>query len=192
MGIKSRILIEDRIRERYLEIKSSLNERARRLFVANEAKSLGHGGRAIAARATGMAIATVARGISELNAIDSDELTALPVDRVRAKGGGRKRKEDEEGLLDCLRRIVESSTVGDPESALLWTARSQRNIMEELGKQGYSASAGIIGHLLKTIGYSRQANKKKIEGKQHPDRNAQFEHINESHFRRYKEERECW
>jgi len=79
-----------------------------------------------------------------------------------------------------LSKIVESSTVGDPESALLWTARSQRNLVDELKKHGFEVCQSLIGGLLKQIGYSRQANKKKVEGQQHPDRNAQFEHINEN------------
>lgn len=180
MNRTARLEAEKDIRKRYLPLRQSLNERARRLFVANEALSLGHGGRAVAARATGMAIATIARGMRELKAIDDQGFDALDVNRVRRQGGGRKPKENEEGLLDCLRKIVESSTVGDPESALLWTARSQRNIVEELGKQGFKVSQSLMGKLLKTIGYSRQTNKKKVEGKQHPDRNAQFEHINEN------------
>lgn len=180
MGFKSRFLAEDDIRERYLKVKGSLNERSRRLFAASEAMSLGHGGRAIAARATGMVVSTIAKGIAEIDIINSGELTPLPVERIRTKGGGRKRKEDEVGLLDSLRMIVESSTVGDPESALLWTARSQRNLVVELENEGFSVSKSMMGRLLKKIGYSRQANKKKIEGNQHPDRNAQFEHINEN------------
>lgn len=180
MGFKSRLLAEDDIRERYANVKDSLNERARRLFAANEAISFGHGGRAMASRATGMAVATIARGMDELRAIDSGELIPLPSERVRAAGGGRKSKAEEEGLLDMFHDIVRSSTVGDPESALLWTARSQRNLVSEMANKGYQVSQRSIGKLLKKIGYSRQANKKKIEGNQHPDRNAQFEHINES------------
>lgn len=168
------------IRERYLDAKGTLNERSRRLFVASEAKSFGHGGRKAAEEATGMAISTIARGMKELDAIDSGSEEPLDVNRVRRKGGGRRRKEDEEGLLEALKEIVESSTCGDPESPLLWTARSQRNISRELEKRNYKACQSIIGRLLNAIGYSRQKNKKNVEGKQHPDRDAQFEHINES------------
>lgn len=171
---------EKDIGNRYRKIKSSLNERARRAFVANEARSLGYGGRAIAARATKMAIATIARGMKELAAIDAGEDAPLDLARVRRPGGGRKSKGEEPGLLDALRDIVASSTSGDPESALLWTARSQRKLVDELHKRGFEVGQSVMGRLLRAIGYSSQNNKKKIEGKQHPDRNAQFEHINES------------
>jgi len=179
MNKAARVSAEKDLRTRWRKIKGSLNERARRIFVANEARSLGHGGRAIASRATKMAIATIARGIEELSSID-DGGDVLEVCRVRRSGGGRKRKENEPGLLDALREIVSSSTSGDPESALLWTARSQRNLVDELERRGFKVSQSMMGKLLRSIGYSSQKNKKKIEGKQHPDRNAQFEHINES------------
>jgi len=174
-----RVQAEKEIRQRYSKISETLTERARRMFVANEAMALGHGGRIIASRATGMAISTVARGIEELKAINEQKIETLDVRRVRRKGGGRKSKEQEEGLLEALREVVESSTYGDPESALLWTARSQRNLVGELKKRGYTACQSVMGRLLRAIGYSSQNNRKKVEGKQHPDRNAQFEHINE-------------
>lgn len=168
------------IRERYLQIRDSLNERSRRLFVANEAKSFGHGGRKAASKATGMAISTIARGMSEIDTINSGIEEIKDVNRIRSKGGGRKPKEEEEGLLDALKDIVESSTCGDPESPLLWTSRSQRNLSKALEERGFKACQSIMGRLLNAIGYSRQKNRKKVEGKQHPDRDAQFEHINES------------
>ncbi|MBU1743268.1 MAG: ISAzo13 family transposase [Proteobacteria bacterium] len=180
MKKQERLDAEESIRKRYLTVAHTLNERARRMFVANEAKSLGYGGRAVATRATGMAPSTIDRGTKELDAINSGEAEPLSVDRVRREGGGRKLKEKEEGLLDALRDIVEASTVGDPESALLWTARSHRNLVLELASRGYTVCQRSMGKLLRAIGYSRQANKKKIEGKQHPDRNEQFEHINET------------
>ena len=127
-----------------------------------------------------MAISTIARGMQEIDAINLRSEEPIDVNRIRRKGGGRKPKEKEEGLLDALKDIVKSSTCGDPESPLLWTARSQRNLSTELEKRGYKACQPIIGNLLNAIGYSRQKNKKKIEGKQHPDRDAQFEHINET------------
>ncbi len=180
MNKTERQLAETDVRERYLKIVGTLNERARRMFVANEAMSLGHGGRAVASRATGMALETIARGMRELEAINTGKAESLDIRRVRRKGGGRKRKENEDGLLEALREIVESTTVGDPESALLWTARSQRNLADELSKRGFKVGKTIMGKLLEKIGFSRQTNKKKVEGQQHPDRNAQFEHINES------------
>ena len=180
MNKQERESAEKDLQSRYAKIKDTLNERARRMFVANEAMSLGYGSRAIASRATGMAVDTIARGTRELEALNKGKATPLDVRRVRRKGGGRKAKEDETGLLEALKEIVESSTVGDPESALLWTSRSQRHLVDELKRRGYTACQSIMGRLLRSIGYSSQANRKKIDGKQHPDRNAQFEHINES------------
>jgi hypothetical protein len=167
------------VRGRYQQIQNSLDERSRRLFAATEAQSLGYGGNTIVSRAIGINVATIARGRQELKEIEERRGDLLEAGRVRKKGGGRKRKADESGLLQTLREIVECSTVGDPESALLWTARSQRNLIEELSTQGYKVSTGMVGKLIEEIGFSRQANKKKVEGQQHPDRNAQFEHINE-------------
>ncbi len=167
------------VRQRYRKIANSLDERSRRLFAATEAQSLGYGGNVIVSRATGLSVETIARGRKELKRIEEGKEEVLAPGRVRRKGGGRKRKADEPGLLQTLREIVESSTVGDPESALLWTARSQRNLIDGLAKNGFKVSKGLIGKFLTEIGFSRQANKKKVEGQQHPDRNAQFEHINE-------------
>jgi hypothetical protein len=172
---------EQLVRQRYNQIASSLDERSRRLFAATEASSLGYGGIAIVCRALNIARKTIDRGLWELKGIEEEKRDDLELEpgRIRRKGGGRKRKAEAPGLLEALREIVESSTVGDPESALLWTARSHRNLVESLSKQGFKVSRGLIGKLLEEIGFSRQANKKKVEGQQHPDRNAQFEHINE-------------
>jgi hypothetical protein len=167
------------VSRRYSRVASSLDERSRRLFAATESQSLGYGGDRIVNRATGISVATVAKGRQELKEIEESKSEILEAGRVRRRGGGRKRKAEESGLLQTLREILESSTVGDPESALLWTARSQRTLIEELSKHGYEVSKGMVGKLIEEIGFSRQANKKKVEGQQHPDRNAQFEHINE-------------
>jgi arginine repressor len=191
MNKRERLEGEENVRRRYQEIRETFNERARRMFVANEAVALGYGGRAVAARATGMAIATIARGMAELAAMKAGEAEPLAIHRVRREGGGRKRKEQEKGLLEALRDIVESSTCGDPESALLWTARSQRNLVAELEKRGYEVSQASMGRLLGAIGYSSQANRKNVEGRQHPDRNAQFEHINENIRRHIEEGNPC-
>jgi len=172
--------IEILIRKRYEQIESSLNERSRRLFAATEVRSLGHGGRALVARAIGIGTDTIARGLRELKEIEAGKKDPVENGRIRRKGGGRKPKAQEPGLLEKLREIVESTTVGDPESALLWTARSQRNLSDELAKHGFSVAQRSMGKLLQKLGYSRQTNTKRVEGQQHPDRNAQFEHINES------------
>ena len=172
---------EAEIRERFLKMKGSLTERARRLFAASEAISLGYGGIVAVARATGMAPSVIGQGIREVRAIEAGTAPRLPPTRSRRPGGGRKKTTDKDPtLLPDLKALVESTTRGDPESPLLWTARSQRNLVEALKKQGHQTSMKMVSRLLKELGYSLQANRKRLEGAQHPDRNAQFEHINET------------
>ncbi len=179
--MKERKAKESQIQERYLKLKSSLTERARRLFVANEAIAFGYGGIAGASRATGMAPSVIGKGIAEVRAIENGTAPSLPPTRSRRPGGGRKKTtEKDPTLLVDLKALVESTTRGDPESALLWTSRSQRNIVAALSEQGHQTSMKMVSRLLKELGYSLQANRKRLEGAQHPDRNAQFEHINET------------
>jgi len=183
--IKERKAKEAKIRERYLKLKSSLSERARRLFVANEAIAFGYGGIAGASRATGMAASVIGRGIREVRAIEAGDAETLPANRSRRPGAGRKKTtEKDPTLLPDLKALVESTTRGDPESPLLWTARSQRNIVAALKELGHQTSMKMVSRLLKELGYSLQANSKRLEGMQHPDRNAQFEHISETSRRR--------
>ena len=179
--MKDRVALEAKIRDRYSKLKGSLTERARRLFVANEAIAFGFGGIAAAARATSMAPSVIGRGIAEVRAIEDGTAPSLAVTRSRRPGGGRKKTtEKDPKLLPDLKALVESTTRGDPESPLLWTARSQRNIVAALKRQGHQTSMKMVSRLLKELGYSLQANRKRLEGAQHPDRNAQFEHINET------------
>jgi len=178
--MKERAVRGSKIRDRYRKLKSSLTERARRLFVANEAMAFGYGGIVAAARATELAPSVIGRGIAEVRAIEDGTAPCLALTRSRRPGGGRKKTtEKDPTLLPDLKVLVESTTRGDPESPLLWTARSQRNIVAALKKQGHQTSMKMVSRLLKELGYSLQANRKRLEGAQHPDRNAQFEHINE-------------
>lgn len=171
---------EAEIRKRFNDLSPSLNERARRLFVASEARAFGHGGIAAVARATGMATRTIGVGLKELEVSEAGTAKPLDVKRSRRPGGGRKKTTDKDPtLLPDLKALAEATTRGDPESPLLWTSRSQRNLVAELKKQGHQTSAPMVGRLLKGLGYSLQANSKRLEGSQHPDRNAQFENINE-------------
>jgi hypothetical protein len=172
---------EAEIRERFLKLKSSLTERARRLFAASEAMAFGYGGIAATARATGMAPSVIGRGIREVLEIEAGTAPNWPPTRSRRPGAGRKKTtEKDPTLLSDLKALVESTTRGDPESPLLWTARSQRNLVDALKKLGHQTSMKMVSRLLKDLGYSLQANRKRLEGAQHPDRNAQFEHINET------------
>lgn len=171
---------EAEIKVRYESLKGTLTERSRRLFAGSEALAFGYGGIAAASRATGLSVMVVRRGLAECRAIESGIAPTLAPHRSRQPGGGRKKlTEKYPELLPTVKKLVESTTRGDPESPLLWTARSQRNLVEALETKGYRISKHSLANLLKELGYSLQGNQKKQEGAQHPDRNAQFEHINE-------------
>jgi hypothetical protein len=166
---------EAAIAERYRLMSAELNERQRRRFAAREARTFGYGGIAAAARACGLAENTVRKGLSEL-----DEPESVGPDRVRRQGAGRPAAEDNDpGLLDALRALVGDDVRGDPERVLLWTSKSVRNLAQELSAQGHRAGKDLVAGLLKgKLGFSLQAARKTLEGKQHPDRDAQFGHIN--------------
>jgi hypothetical protein len=169
---------EKDIRARYLNIEWALNERLRRLFAANEAKVYGHGGITLAQKATGVARNSIKQGLKELSNKEERVVTSSPT-RIRKVGGGRKAsvKQDKK-LRIALEKLVEPSTLGDPESPLRWTCKSLRQLESELRSQGFSVSHTSIGNMLKGMGYSLQGNQKTLEGSKHPDRNAQFEFIN--------------
>jgi transposase len=159
---------------RLAELLPRLNERDRRLALGAEANAWGYGGIKEVHRATGMAESTIRRGVRELRDQDPN-----PTGRVRAVGGGRKNVEDAKPeLLPVLDRLVSPETRGDPESPLRWTTKSTRNLADELTKQGHEISHATVAKLLRATGYSLQATQKKLEGAQHPDRDAQFRHIN--------------
>lgn len=180
MKMQERTARESEIRARYSKVRDSLTERVRRLFAASEAIAFGYGGIAATARATGFAPSVIGRGIAEVRAIEDGSAPSMDPTRSRRPGAGRKKTtEKDPTLLPDLKALVESTTRGDPESPLLWTARSQRNIVAALKEQGHQTSMKMVSRLLKELGYSLQANRKRLEGSQHPDRNAQFEHINE-------------
>lgn len=180
---------EAKVRRRYLKIAGSLTERARRLHAASEALAFGYGGIAAVSRAIGMAKSAIGRGIEELRGIEEGVVKPMDPTRSRRAGGGRKKiTETDPTLLPNLKRLVDSSTRGDPESPLLWTARSLQNLADELTALGHKVSNHTISRLLKELGYSLQSNRKRLEGAQHPDRNAQFEHINEKIRRQHENE----
>ena len=167
---------EKQIKQKYLQILPSLDERGRREWAASEALALGHGGRVKVHRAIGMSPMTISRGISDLQERDGAEVESPR--RVRLPGAGRPRKLSEDPkLLGSLESLVEPSTRGDPQSGLRWTLKSVRVLANELQKLDHSVSYRTVGTLLKKLGYSLQGNAKKIEGAQHVDRDAQFRHI---------------
>lgn len=170
------------IRDRYRVISPLLDERGRRIWASMEAESLGWGGVSKVAEATGMARTTLHRGITELEQLKHSRSRAKPglyQGRVRRPGAGRKRLVlGDATLLSDLEALVESTTRGDPMSPLRWTCKSMRNLAEELNKQGHQIGADTVATLLaRELEYSLQAPRKTLEGKQHPDRNAQFEYI---------------
>jgi len=151
-----------------------LDERGLRLWAAAEAESQGRGGTAAVARATGIAPSTIRRGRGEL----ASGFSPGP-GRVRRPGAGRKPlTEKDPTLLADLERLVDGDSRGDPERPLRWSAKSLRNLAGELRGQGHEISARSVAPLLRRLGYSLQANAKTREGARHPDRDAQFRHIN--------------
>lgn len=162
------------IRTKYIDLVPELDERGRRRWAAIEARSLGRGGIAAVAAATGMSDRTIRTGIRELEFED-----ILQAGRQRRLGGGRKRRSEEQpDLIKALDRLVSPVTRGEPTCALRYTCKSTTTLAAELRRQGLHVSPSTVGRLLKELGYSLQSNRKIREGKQHPDRNAQFEHIN--------------
>jgi hypothetical protein len=163
------------IRQKYKVLRHTLNERSRRLWAAAEARALGHGGIALVARATGISRSTIFRGMQEARR----SRRPLPAGRVRRPGGGRKRaREIDPGLSTALEHLVEPVSRGDPESPLRWTCKSTRLLTRELVARGHRASDWLVRQLLYDLGYSLQGNRKTKEGARHPDRDAQFRHIN--------------
>ena len=153
-----------------------LDERARRLFVASEAKSAGYGGIVTVARATGMARSTIGRGLKDLAVPE-----ALEPGRVRRPGGGRKSLiSASPHLLADLNALVDPDARGDPMSPLRWTCKSLRRLARELRERGHKISHTVAGELLKQLKFSLQGNSKTREGGDCPDRDAQFGHINTS------------
>jgi hypothetical protein len=155
-------------------LEASLNERSRRLWAASEAAALGHGGASLVARATGISRSTITRGLREARAGEKVE-----EGRVRRAGGGRKSASAiDPSLRAALEGLVDPGSRGDPESPLQWTSKSTRALAGELSAEGHLASDWLVRQLLYDLGYRLQANRKTKEGTRHPDRDAQFRHIN--------------
>ena len=151
-----------------------LDERTRRLMAANEARALGHGGISEVSRACGLSRKAIANGIREIEAG-----TAPPPGRVRQPGAGRKKiTAHDPRLMGALERLVEPETRGDPESPLRWTCKSTRTLAAQLTRHKHPISHMKVAQLLHEQGYSLQSNRKTQEGGDHPDRDAQFRHIN--------------
>ena len=170
MGSRDLSALEDKVARLW----PHLDERARRLFAASEARELGRGGITTLRRVCGLSRPTITTGMREL-----DE-PPLPPGRVRRAGAGRPPIEDSDPeLVDELDALVEPLSRGDPESPLRWTSKGTRALARELTAAGHPVSHETVAQLLKAMEYSLQGTRKTVEGKQHPDRDAQFRFINE-------------
>lgn len=164
----------DAILRRFEALTPFLDERTRRLMVAAEARAIGFGGITLVARATGVSRDTISRGLEEL-----DSATSPPAGGVRHPGGGRKKTVDVDPTLrEDLEKLINPTERGDPESPLRWTSKSLRHLAKELKLLGHQTSHRMVAEILHDLGYSLQGNRKTLEGSSHPDRDAQFEHIN--------------
>lgn len=165
--------LEATLVEKYAAIGPLLDERARRLWAATESKAIGYGGDAVVSAATGLARATIRGGRRELD---------LPIEahgRVRKPGAGRPPLlKTQPGIGAALEQLIDPLTRGDPMSPLRWTCKSKANLAAAMVKAGWKVSATKVGRMLHDLGYSLKAPRKSIEGAAHPDRNAQFLHIN--------------
>jgi hypothetical protein len=165
---------ERALKQKVAQLWPHLDERGRRLFAASEARQLGHGGVSLVNRVCGLSRVTITKGLHELDA------PPLPAGRVRRTGGGRPplvvRDPDLPARLEAL---IEPLTRGDPESPLRWTSKSTRTLAAELAAQDHPVSHEKVAQLLRELKYSLQGTRKMEEGEDHPDRNAQFEYIND-------------
>jgi transposase len=165
-----------RLCKKFKPLEPMLNERQRRIWAATEALEIGYGGVTCVAEAAGLARSTVQQGLKDLKQPGRKPKQQ----RIRRAGGGRKLlTEGQPELSAALDALVDPETRGDPETPLRWTLKSTRRLAQELQSQGFVISHQQVMRMLKAEGYSLQGNKKTIEGKQHPDRNAQFEYISE-------------
>jgi transposase len=162
------------ITARYKALKPVLDERARRLVAAAESQAIGKGGISSVSKATGISRPVIRQGMAELK-----DPASLAPGRVRRQGGGRKKAVDKDtSLKSDLESLLESTRRGDPEAPLRWTCKSVRQLTSELQRMKHQVSHQVVADLLHELGYSLQANRKTKEGTNHPDRNAQFEHLN--------------
>jgi transposase len=166
--------VVESLRAKFEAVLPHLDERQQRLVMGGEARSLGHGGIAAVASATGASRSRISAGVAEL------EAGRAPLRRVRREGGGRKTVTvADPALLSALLALVEPTRRGDPESPLCWTTLSTRKLAGELTAAGHRVGADTVARLLREQGFSLQANTKTIEGGQHPDRDAQFSYLND-------------
>jgi hypothetical protein len=169
--------LKEQIRYRYETIAPLLNERQQRLWAAIEAKIFGYGGISMIHRATGISRSTIIAGLKELALSEEQHLDPQ---RVRRQGGGRKCLEIKDPTISqTLQQQLVSATLGDPQSGVRWTTKSTRNLATTLCGLGHTISHQSVATRMRKMSYSLQGNKKNIEGRKHPDRNAQYEYIHQ-------------
>ena len=165
--------LEATVVAKYAAISPVLDERSRRVWAATESRAIGYGGDAVVSSATGLARITIRKGRLELGR------GGAPAGRVRRPGAGRPSLQRRQpGLRDALEALVDPLTRGDPMSPLRWTCKSRAKLAGALTQHGWHISSTTVGRMLNDLGYSLQSARKRHEGTTHPDRNAQFEHIN--------------
>jgi len=171
--VRRDLRLEETLVAKYAAVSPALDERARRLWAAAESRAIGYGGDAVVSAATGLAPQTIRNGRRQI-----EEGIGLS-GRLRRPGAGRPSiHATQPGVKEALEKLVAPLTRGDPMSPLRWTCKSRANLAAALTKQGLTISSTTVGRLLRELGYRLQAVRKKLEGTSHPDRNAQFEHIN--------------
>lgn len=169
------LALEAMIVEKYAAVEGLLDEHARRLWAAAESRAIGYGGDSVVSAATGLSRCTIRRGRREIESGVKD------FERIRRRGAGRPGIEQTQpGVREALEKLVDPLTRGDPTSPLRWTCKSRAKLATALSKAGWQVSSTTVGRLLNELGYRLQSVRKSTEGTSHPDRNAQFEHINAS------------
>ena len=167
------IELEATIVEKYAAVEAYLDERGRRIWAATESRAIGYGGDALVSDATGLSRPTIRKGRREL------ESGGAECGRIRRVGAGRPGiKQSQPGIEQALEKLVDPMTRGDPQSPLRWTCKSRAKLAAALSNAGWKVSTTTVGRLLHELGYRLQSVRKSREGTSHPDRNAQFEHIN--------------
>ena len=167
------------IADKFEKLSSMMHEKLKRRWAACEALALGRGGLSAVAAATGMSRVTIRKGIREVEQVFPDLASRIAGERIRRPGAGRPRITVRDSIIESdLKRLIDPATRGEPTSPLLWTSKSTRKLAKELQQRGHRVSYRTVARLLRNMGYSLQANRKMREGKQHADRDAQFEYIN--------------
>ena len=171
--MRRNVELEATIVEKYAAVESFLDERGRRIWAATESRAIGYGGDALVSDATGLSRPTIRKGRGELESGGAER------GRIRRAGAGRPGiKQSQPGIKQALEKLVDPVTRGDPQSPLRWTCKSRAKLAAALSNAGWNVSTTTVGRLLHELGYRLQSVRKSREGTSHPDRNAQFEHIN--------------